>query len=202
MGLLNLTNAMAPKVEVLYFDTYGRVEIIRTILNYGGIEFEDKRFQVEEWAATKPTTKFGFVPQVTWDGKVMAQSNTITRFVAREVGIAGKNNMEMAQCDAIVDFCSEMVAAKATQEDKDKFKGKLNNFIKNMEKLLDENGGEWMVGKGFTWADLYVAVVLNHWTKRCARMEFESPKLAAHSQKVYNIPKIKAYIDKRPERPM
>ena len=31
-----------------------------------------------------------------------------------------------------------------------------------MEKLLDENGGEWMVGEGFTWADLYVAVVLNH----------------------------------------
>ena len=55
-----------------------------------------------------------------------------------------------------------MFAPKATQEDKDKFKGKLNNFIKNMEKLLDENGGEWMVGKGFTWADLYVAVVLNH----------------------------------------
>ena len=55
-----------------------------------------------------------------------------------------------------------MFAPKATQEDKDKFKAKLNNFIKNMEKLLDENGGEWMVGKGFTWADLYVAVVLNH----------------------------------------
>merc|ERR1711992_205043 len=177
MGLLNLTNAMAPKVEVLYFDTYGRVEIIRTILNYGGIEFEDKRFQVEEWAATKPTTKFGFVPQVTWDGKVMAQSNTITRFVAREVGIAGKNNME-------------------------KFKGKLDNFIKNMEKLLDENGGEWMVGKGFTWADLYVAVVLNHWTKRCTKMDFESPKLAALSKKVYNIPKIKSYIDSRPQRPL
>ena len=48
------------------------------------------------------------------------------------------------------------------QEDKDKFKGKLNNFIKNMEKLLDENGGEWMVGKGFTLADLYVMVVLYH----------------------------------------
>ena len=55
-----------------------------------------------------------------------------------------------------------MFAPKASQEDKDKFKGKLNNFIKNMEKLLDENGGEWMVGKAFTWADLYVAVVLNH----------------------------------------
>ena len=87
-----------------------------------------------------------------------------------------------------------------------------------MDKILDENGGDWMVGKGFTWADLYVAVVLHHvsmdslftlmlrcqhslllqWTKRCARMDFESPKLAALSEKVYDIPKIKSYIANRP----
>ena len=42
----------------------------------------------------------------------MAQSNTVTRFVAREVGIAGKNNMEMAQCDLIAEFCSEVVEGK------------------------------------------------------------------------------------------
>ena len=50
------------------------------------------------------------MPELKWNGKVVGQSTTITRFVAREVGIAGKNNVEMAQCDAIVDFCSEMVA--------------------------------------------------------------------------------------------
>ena len=55
-----------------------------------------------------------------------------------------------------------MFKPNAPQEDKDKFKGKLDNFIKTIEKLLDENGGDWMVGKGFTWADLYVAVVLHH----------------------------------------
>ena len=53
----SLTNTMAPKVKLLYFDTFGRAEIIRTILNYGGIEFEDKRFKVEEWPQTKPSKK-------------------------------------------------------------------------------------------------------------------------------------------------
>ena len=48
---------MTPKVHMLYFDTYGRAEIIRTILNYGGIEFEDERFQVEEWPRVKPSKK-------------------------------------------------------------------------------------------------------------------------------------------------
>ena len=130
------------------------------------------------------------MPQLTWDDKILVQSNTITRFVAREVGIAGKNNMEMAQCDAIAEFCSEVTEGKvkiqksflvkmiekcsssaaiaihpffnanAPEEAREKFKGKLDNFIKKMEMLLDENGGEWMVGKAFTWADLYIAVVL------------------------------------------
>ena len=52
------------------------------------------------------------MPELKWDDNIVVQSNAITRFVAKEVGIAGKNNMEMAQCDAIVDFCSEMVAGK------------------------------------------------------------------------------------------
>ena len=43
----------------------------------------------------------------------------------------------------------------------EKFKTKLDSFIKNIEKILEENGGEWMVGNEFTWADLYVAYVLN-----------------------------------------
>ena len=43
----------------------------------------------------------------------------------------------------------------------EKFKKKLDSFIKNIEKILEENGGEWMVGNEFTWADLYVAYVLN-----------------------------------------
>ena len=67
-----------------------------------------------------------------------------------------------------------MFKPNAPQEDKDKFKAKLDNFIKNMEKILDENGGEWMVGDGFTWADLYVMVVLYHvsiFTNSCTLTE-------------------------------
>ena len=38
------------------------------------------------------------------------------------------------------------------------------------------------------------------WTK-VARMDFESPKLTALSKRVYNIPRIKSFIDNRPDRP-
>ena len=60
--------------------------------------------------------KFGFVPEMEWDGVRLAQSVAIYRLVAKEVGIAGKNNVEMAQCDAVVDFCSEMAEGKAQSQ--------------------------------------------------------------------------------------
>merc|ERR1712037_318017 len=173
-------------------------------------EFEDKRIKMEERPQVKPTTKCGFVPELTWDDKLLVQSNAIARFVAREVGIAGKSNVEMAQCDAVVDFCSELAEASvsikfAPDDEKkkaalEKFNPKLDAFIKNIEKILEENGGEWMVGKEFTWADLYVAYVLNQYIGGFAGVEWKdkTPKLLAHQTKVFNIPKIKAYLDKRP----
>ena len=51
---------MAPKVKLMYFDLRARAEIIRIMLNYGGVEFEDKRIQpswVEgsDWPKVKPS---------------------------------------------------------------------------------------------------------------------------------------------------
>merc|ERR1712038_384153 len=206
----SLRETMAPKVQLLYFDGRGRGEIIRMILTYGGVEFEDKRVSFEEWPQIKPTTKCGFIPELKWGDNVLVQSNAITRFAAREVGIAGKNSVEMAQCDAIVDFCSEVIEAaysvhfffapNASQEARAKFKGKLDSFVRNMEKLLEPNGGEWMVGGGFTLADLYVTIVLSQWVK-VARTDFESPTLTVLSKRVSDIPKIKSFIANRPDRP-
>ena len=46
---------MAPKVKLLYFDGRGRGEMIRIMLSYGGVEFEDKRIKMEEWPQVKPS---------------------------------------------------------------------------------------------------------------------------------------------------
>ena len=107
---------------------------------------------------------------------------------------------------------------------KEKFKAKLDVFIKNIEKVLEENGGEWLVGKDFTWADLYVAAALHQvrlkkwlplfcmsyykslslqWTELFAKVEWEdkTPKLLALTKKVHDIPKIKAHLESRPDAP-
>merc|ERR1712008_615869 len=79
-------------------------EIIRLLLAAGNIDYEDKRVSFEEWPAMKPTTTFGQMPMLYWDGEELAQSMAITRFIARKAGMAGKDfrwrtswrNVEMA----------------------------------------------------------------------------------------------------------
>jgi hypothetical protein len=39
------------KYAVHYFNFYGRGEPIRWLLSYGKIDFEDHRFEEDEWAA-------------------------------------------------------------------------------------------------------------------------------------------------------
>ena len=42
------------KAKVIYFNAYGRAEAIRQTLACAGVEFEDFRFEFEDWAALKP----------------------------------------------------------------------------------------------------------------------------------------------------
>ena len=109
---------MAPKVKLTYFNLRGRAEPSRLLLAYGGIKYEDCRltpaFQdPKEWSELKPKTPYGSLPLLEWDGTVIAQSMAVARFIAREVGLAGRCNMESAQIDEIIDAINDMVNAGA-----------------------------------------------------------------------------------------
>jgi hypothetical protein len=49
------------------------------------------------------------VPELEFDGERIGQSNSIARFLAREYGLAGKNNIEAAKLDAIIDSSVDML---------------------------------------------------------------------------------------------
>lgn len=50
----------------------------------------------------------GQVPALEYNGRLLCQSMTIARFVAREFHLAGKDNWEMAQADMVVDCISDL----------------------------------------------------------------------------------------------
>lgn len=56
---------------------------------------------------------FGQLPALEYDGKVLTQSITIARFLAKENGLAGKNSWETAKADMLVDCIWDFINRKA-----------------------------------------------------------------------------------------
>jgi glutathione S-transferase len=52
-------------------------------------------------------TPYGSLPVLEYNGETICQSLTMARFLARELNLAGKNNVEAAKADAIVDACTD-----------------------------------------------------------------------------------------------
>lgn len=92
--------------KLVYFNLRGRAEIARIILAVGGQEYEDFRFEREQWPEFKPSTPFGQVPvlEVTEGGKTVkiAQSLAIARFLARKFNLDGKTDIEKGEVDMLV----------------------------------------------------------------------------------------------------
>jgi glutathione S-transferase len=52
---------------------------------------------------------FAQVPVLEVDGQMLAQSNTISRYLARQHGLAGKDEWEQAQADMYADNINDLM---------------------------------------------------------------------------------------------
>merc|ERR1712241_1477122 len=203
--------AMAPKIKVVYFDLMGRAELTRLILAQAGVEYEDVRIKREDWPAMKPTIPWNQLPMLEYDGKKIVQSIAMARFFAREYGLAGKNNLEAAQADMLVDCMTDLQnkyvpvlfqpdEAKKKEMAETFIKEQLTPFMKNLAGALKDNGGQWLVGSDLTYADIMLASLLGTLEKRHPGvLSKEAPLLYKHMSEVYGLPKIKEWIAKRPK---
>ena len=119
---------MAPQYKLTYFDVTGVAEACRYLFNYGGIEFEDVRIKSENWPQLKDSkcfffgfrdtnfqkieTPFGVLPILEHNGKVVGQSLAINRYLAKKVKLAGNNDWENLEIDAMVDTISDLRPSK------------------------------------------------------------------------------------------
>lgn len=51
---------------------------------------------------------YGMLPVLEIDGKPIAQSNAVARFLARKYGLAGQNEWESMLCDVLVDTLGDL----------------------------------------------------------------------------------------------
>ncbi|XP_052071735.1 glutathione S-transferase-like [Mytilus californianus] len=152
----------------------------------------------------------GQVPVLTVGGTQIPQSGAIIRYLAREFGLYGKNNMENTMVDVIIETLdgvrSEFI--KWVKEEDDVKKAEIINkmkevifprFIAFVEKILSDNRGQFLVGSEVTLADVAVfdliSRISNMWSQELMNM---STVLKAHCEKIASIPSIKLWLETRP----
>ncbi|XP_052071714.1 glutathione S-transferase 1-like [Mytilus californianus] len=197
--------------KLTYFNLKGRGELCRLLFVLADKKYEDHRFEREEWKVLKPSMPLGQVPVMTVGGTQIPQSGAIIRYLAREFGLYGKNNMEITMVDVIIEtidearsefvkWIKEEDAAKKVEISKKLKEEVFPKFITFVEKMLSDNGGQFLVGSEVTLADVAVFDVISRisdmWSQELMNM---STVLKAHCEKIATIPNIKAWLEKRPK---
>ncbi|CAF1035216.1 unnamed protein product [Adineta steineri] len=195
-----------PSYKLYYFNGRGRAEVARLIFAAAGEKYEDVRYERDQWPAHKAEMPLGQMPVLEVDGVKLPQSLSIARFLAKQFHLAGKDNFEQAQVDAVVDTIYDCLTkyvpirfetdeAKKEELTKKFLAEELPKHLQNFETLgkLYGKGGHFFVGKQLTWADLLFfdvgAIILqvdsnafnNHaWLKQNRAEVEKQPKIAEY----------------------
>jgi len=198
-------------VKLHYFDGCRRAEVTRWILNYGGVDFEDIRFPPPLTDDIKAKCRWGQVPKVENDGKLLFQSVAMSRHFARKFNLVPEDPYQAALCDEYVDSVQDIMNGMYPlcflpegQEKNDKIKEKIEanktKFYDIFDSLIKANGGKHLVGDKLTWADLWLAFSIDQFEiilgKNIAEGRANVNKL---KENVVTNPKIKSWLDKRPK---
>lgn len=208
-----------PSYKLHYFPVRGRGEGIRYLFAYTGTPYEDVRIPKDKWPEQKSKFLFGQLPVLEVDGKQLAQSNAIARFVAKRShsDLLGKNDLEESLADMYVDGINDLYPtlipvirakfagdAALEKENWEKFKNdSLKPFLDRYEGFVAKQNTGYLVGLQVSWADILLGEFLE-------RMDscFESgilkdyPKLAELVKKVHALPGIKEHVASRPSMPL
>jgi len=154
-----------------------------------------------------PATPMGQLPVLEVDGKQISQSLAIGRFLANKFNLAGTTPVEKFQADMIVECCKDfydLIVGPMVRQNKKEVAEKLQGekfgiFLKSMTKLLMENGDDFIVGKGLTWADLAIADLIGLISEYDQEVLEKAPQLDELTKRVNALPNIQKWIEERPK---
>ncbi|CAL8122957.1 unnamed protein product [Orchesella dallaii] len=203
--------------KLYYFDARGVAEPVRLILTYGGVEFEDIRAPLVSLPPVVPPglkqkCTWGTFPLIEFEGKKLAQSLAMTRYFAKRFNLVPQDDFEAALCDEYVDATRDLYTAwvpALREEDANKrekileetYESTKKRFMDVFESILELSPtGKHLVGDSLTWTDIYVAVVFNN-LELVTKTDLlrAHPLLKSFSEQVFNEPKLKKWIQNRPD---
>lgn len=218
--------------KLMYFNGRGLGELTRYIFAVAGQDYEDHRIEFGDWSKYKEDTLFGQLPVLVItensEETKLSQSGTIARYLARRFGFAGKDDLEQARAEMILDHFNDLQGhfRKAFQE-KDpvlkaqefkKFSQIIPDHLATVEKILETEKTPYLAGDELTSiylnkkiylkisanysnllvADLALAVALDRYSLYLGNILEKFPLIKALNQKINCHPKLSLYKATRP----
>mmetsp|Transcript_22009 Transcript_22009/g.21268 ORF Transcript_22009/g.21268 Transcript_22009/m.21268 type:complete len:243 (+) Transcript_22009:87-815(+) len=201
----------ATVATLYYFAGRGLADQIRWMLAATRISYTtqvittNSRFK----SMAKVQLPLGQLPLLQIDNLEIVQSQACVRYLAKRGKINGSTPQEEVKCDMIAESCRDLIglctAAPFIRYNNDVKKEFAQHIAKmkevwkknssRYEIILKSNGGEYLVGKELSYADVLVAHALTWFVEECGpEIVIATPLLVGLQNKVVNLPGVRAFI--------
>ena len=217
------------KMRLVYFNGRGLAETSRLLLALNNVDYEDYRYplKVIDWA-THNMEKLEFendkkegklvhslnkLPFLEVDGKVLAQSKSIERFLAHKYNMMGDTPLDAARIDSVCECVRDFKDAyqnvrKLSTEEKDAgmkewFSETLVEKLTLLDNMLGHEDSNFSVGTKTSLADVVLFSFITQFfdNKEGALSATDNLKLKNIVIHVGELTEIKKWISSRPETP-
>ena len=151
-------------VKLIYFHDNGRVGLIRAMLAYKKISFENIMYSFDEWPSKKDNYEFKQLPQLEVNGKKLTQTIAISLYLARQLDLYPKDiylqyhvDSLLATRDDITLLYRKVKTKQCTEEEYKKYKEMIILYLQRIEARYKELGsGKYYLGNDLSVADFFL----------------------------------------------
>ena len=151
-------------VKLTYFKDNGRVGLIRAMLSYKKIPFENIMFTMDEWPSKKDNYEFKQLPQLEVNGKKLTQTIAICLYLAKQLDLYPKDiylqyhvDSLLATRDDITMLYRKVKLKTCNDEEYKKYKELVSLYLQRIEERYKGLGnGKYYLGNELSVADFFL----------------------------------------------
>ena len=153
-------------IKLTYFNANGRVGLLRAMLCYKKVPFENKMITMEEWPNKKNDYEFHQLPELEVNGKKMTQTIAISLYLARQLNLYPKDIYLQYHVDSLLAIRDDITILyrkikQKNEEDYKAYKELIKLYLEKIEKRYEELGaGDYYLGKEISVADFFLGCMV------------------------------------------
>ena len=153
-------------IKLTYFNVNGRVGLLRAMLCYKKVPFENKMITMEEWPSKKNDYEFHQLPELEVNGKKLTQTIAISLYLARQLNLYPKDIYLQYHVDSLLAIRDDITILyrkikQKHEEDYKAYKELIKLYLEKIEKRYEELGaGDYYLGKEISVADFFLGCMV------------------------------------------